>query len=148
MAESETVHASCVLVGNRGVLIRGPSGSGKSLLALALLDPARSRLRFARLVTDDRVRLEAANGRLLASAPDSIAGLLEIRGLGISRVPHEREAVVGLVVDLAADDAGRLPDSSAVTASIRGVALPRLPIAARVDPLPIVIARLSSAAHA
>jgi serine kinase of HPr protein (carbohydrate metabolism regulator) len=146
--KGETVHASCVLVGNRAVLIRGPAGAGKSGLALALLGAAGTRVPFARLVADDRVRLVAANGRLLASAPESIAGLLEVRGLGIRRVPYEPEAVVGLVVDLAAPDVDRVPSGKALSSAILGVTLPRLPVAAPSEPLPIVIAALSTAAHA
>lgn len=70
MANSATVHASAVLVGSRAVLIRGPSAAGKSQLALELLEAARTGvLRFARLVADDRVYLEAVSGRLLARPP-------------------------------------------------------------------------------
>jgi serine kinase of HPr protein (carbohydrate metabolism regulator) len=98
-----TIHASAVLIGARAVLIRGPAGSGKSRLALALIDAAASRaLRFARLVADDRVEIEAARGRLLARAPIPLAGLIEVRGLGIRRVAFEPVAVVGWIVDLAA----------------------------------------------
>src|ERR1700691_4997428 len=97
-----TVHASAVLVGARAVLIRGPSGSGKSRLALELIESARSgSLLFARLVGDDRVYLQAAGGRLLVRPADALAGLIEVRGVGILRLPHEPSAVVGLVVDLA-----------------------------------------------
>jgi serine kinase of HPr protein (carbohydrate metabolism regulator) len=147
-AEGETVHASCVLLGNRAVLIRGPAGSGKSSLALSLLTAAGTLIPFAHLVADDRVQLTAVHGRLLASVPASIAGLLEVRGLGIRRVPHEPEAVVGLVVDLAANDADRLPAAAAMTTTLLGVDLPRLPVAPGADPLPIVIASFSTAAHA
>ena len=80
----QTVHASCVLVGARAVLIRGPAGSGKSRLVLALIDAARAGVApFSRLVSDDRVALIATHGRLIASAPDTIRGLIEVRGLGI-----------------------------------------------------------------
>jgi HPr kinase/phosphorylase len=147
--QGETVHASCVLVRNRAVLIRGPAASGKSKLALELLEVARAgRLPFARLVADDRVGLLAMHGRLVASVPVAIAGLLEVRGLGIRRLPHEPQAVVGLAVDLAAGDAERLPGASALSVTLLGVRLPRLPVAAGVDPLPIVIAALSTTAHA
>jgi serine kinase of HPr protein (carbohydrate metabolism regulator) len=149
MTQRETAHASCVLVGNRALLIRGPAGSGKSSLALALLEAGRTRaLPFTRLVADDRVQLAALHGRLLASVPAATAGLLEVRGLGIRRVPHEPSAVVGLVVDLAATDAERLPAGGALRTALLGVELPRLPVAPGADPLPIVIACFSSAAHA
>jgi HPr kinase/phosphorylase len=145
----ETVHASCVLVGARAVLIRGPAGSGKSQLALALIDAARSgRLPFARLLADDRVALMAAHGRLIASAPETLRGLIEVRGLGIRQMEYEPRAVVGLVVDLAASDAARLPTIGALKTEVMEISLPRLPIAPGEDPLPIVLASISTAAHA
>jgi serine kinase of HPr protein (carbohydrate metabolism regulator) len=112
------VHASAVLTGARAVLIRGPAGSGKSGLAMALIAGAQTGLlRFARLVADDRVLLEAHHGRLLARPPAALAGLIEVRGVGIRRVEYEPAAVVGLVVDLAAEDAERLPSAPVQTPS-------------------------------
>ncbi len=144
----ETVHASCVLVGARAVLIRGPAGSGKSQLALALIEAVRSgRLPFARLLADDRVRLTAAHGRLIASGPKAIRGLIEVRGLGIRQMEYEPRAVVGLVIDLAASDAARLPPTGALKTEVMEISLPRLPIAPGEDPLPIVLACISTAAH-
>jgi hypothetical protein len=102
-APATTVHASAVLVGARAVVIRGPSGSGKSRLALALIEAGRSgRLLFARLVGDDRIFLAAAGGRLLARPADNLTGLIEVRGAGLLRLDYEPGAVVGLVLDLAA----------------------------------------------
>jgi HPr kinase/phosphorylase len=145
----ETVHASCVLVGARAVLIRGPAESGKSQLALALIAAARSgRLPFARLVADDRVALIAAHGRLIASAPGPTRGLIEVCGLGIRQMEYEPRAVVGLVVDLAASDAARLPLAKALKTEVMEISLPRLPIAPGEDPLPIVIAHISTTPHA
>jgi HPr kinase/phosphorylase len=139
------VHASAVLTGSRAVLIRGPAGSGKSRLALALIDAAKAGLiRFARLVADDRVELAAMHGRLLVSPPPSLAGLIEVRGLGIRRVAFETVAVAGLIIDLAAADGERLPASSAQTAEIHGISLPRLPVAAGADALAAVLATLNS----
>lgn len=141
------VHASAVLVGERALLIRGPSGSGKSRLASALLDAARTGiLSYARLVADDRVKIFAAGGRLLAAAPETIRGMIETRGLGIRRVDCEPLALVGLVVDLAAEDGARLPETSRGEVEILGVKIPRLPIAAGEEAFPPVIASLSSAA--
>jgi serine kinase of HPr protein (carbohydrate metabolism regulator) len=143
MAERPTVHASAVLVGTRAVLIRGPSGSGKSRLALALIAAGeRQLLPFTRLVADDRVDLEPCNGRLLARPPGPLVGLLEVRGLGIRQMPHEPVAVVGSVVDLAATDAQRLPSHPECQTVLDGVVLPRLAIAAGEDPLPLVMAFL------
>jgi HPr kinase/phosphorylase len=141
-----TVHASAVLTGARAVLIRGPSAAGKSRLALSLLQAAQSGLLpFARLVGDDRLHLEAHHDRLIARPPASLAGLIEVRGLGIRRVAHEPMAVVGLVVDLAATDTERLPASEG-SAVISGVRLPRLAVAARADPLPLVLTFLGTRA--
>ena len=140
-----TVHAAAVLVGARAVLIRGPSGSGKSRLALQLIQAADAgTLRFARLVGDDRVYISAAHGRLLVSPAAALTGLIEVRGLGIRRLPHEPSAVVGLVVDLAAADAERLPESGAQHAVIAGVNSPRLAVAAGFEALPVVLAALTS----
>src|SRR5262245_25653584 len=105
-----TIHASAVLVGARAVLIRGPAGSGKSRLAMALLRVGTSgMLPFTRLIGDDRVHVEPAHGRLLIRPADRLAGLIEVRGLGIRRLPYEPLAVAGLVIDLAAVDSERLP---------------------------------------
>ncbi len=141
------MHASAVLVGERALLIRGPAGSGKSRLAWALLDAARTGiLPYARLVADDRVRIFAAGNRLLAAAPETIRGMIEMRGLGVRRVDCEPLALVGLVVDLAAADGARLPEASAGETEILGVKVPRLAVAAGEAAFPLVIARLSSAA--
>jgi DNA helicase TIP49 (TBP-interacting protein) len=148
MAGPATVHASAVLVGASAILIRGPAGSGKSRLALALIQAAAGgALPFARLVADDRVHLEARHGRLLARPPDALAGLIEVRGLGIRRMEHEGVAVVGLVVDLAAADAERLPAPPSRQAVIEGIALARLAVAAGQSPLPLVTAALATMEH-
>jgi HPr kinase/phosphorylase len=140
-----TVHASAVLVGARAVLIRGPSGSGKSRLALGLIEAARTALLpFARLVADDRVELEAVNGRLLVRPAAALAGLLEVRGVGLMRVAYEPSAVVGLVVDLADAEAQRLPDTAGRTAKISGIDLPRLAVASGAAALPAVLALINS----
>jgi serine kinase of HPr protein (carbohydrate metabolism regulator) len=136
-----TVHASAVLAGPRAVLLRGPAGSGKSRLAMELLAAAQTGLlRFARLVGDDRVHLEASHGRLLVRPAEPLAGMIEVRGVGIRRFAYESVAAVGLVVDLSAQDAERLP---AVTeAVICGVRLPRLAVAAGAEPLALTLALL------
>jgi HPr kinase/phosphorylase len=140
---SGSEHATAVLAGPRAVLIRGPAGSGKSRLAWSLLEAAaRGEIRFARLVADDRVALSALNGRLIAAAPKAIEGMIELRGAGIRTVPFERYAVVGLVVDLAAADAERIPAPAALRTELLGVTLPRLPVAAGSDPLPLVLQAL------
>lgn len=147
-AASTTVHASAVLVGARAVLIRGASGSGKSRLAFDLIQAGRAgTLCFARLVADDRVHLEAAGGRLLARPAEQLAGLLEVRGVGLLRLEHEASAVIRLVIDLAADDAIRLPDAAQRKTEIAGITLPRLAVARDAPALPSVLAVLTSAAE-
>jgi serine kinase of HPr protein (carbohydrate metabolism regulator) len=114
-----TIHGTCVLLSEIGVLLRGESGRGKSDLALRLIDGG------ARLVSDDRVALRAASGRLTASAPPALAGLLEVRGVGILPVPSAASADVGLVVDLVPrDEVERLPQAE--TEMLMGITLPRL----------------------
>jgi HPr kinase/phosphorylase len=138
-----TIHASAVLIGAKAVLIRGPSGSGKSRLAWDLLQAAaQGVLPFARLVADDRAQVEACSGRLLVRPAPALAGLIELRGLGIRKTAYEPLAVVALVVDLAAADAGRLPLPEAGKTTISGVKLPRLVVAAGLDPLLLVLAGL------
>lgn len=128
---AETIHASCVLLGEAGVLIRGASGAGKSALCLALLDRAEREGRHARLVGDDRVRLEARHGRLVARPHPALAGLIEIRGHGIRRLAaHAPAAVVRLVVDLV-ETAERLPAPAPATVRLLGVSLPRLALEPR-----------------
>jgi len=142
-----TVHASAVLVGARAVLIRGPSAAGKSRLAWELIEASRNgAVRFARLVGDDRVHLQAVGGRLLVRPAEALTGMIELRGTGILRRDHEPCAVVGLVVDLAAMDAERLPEDGQTI--IEGVAIPRLAVAPGVAALPLVLAVVTSAVPA
>lgn len=111
------IHASCVAIAGRGVLIAGPSGCGKSSLALQLLD------RGAMLVTDDQTDLTAERGQLIASPPAAIAGMLEVRGVGIRRVPYRRSVALHLVVEAAAPkDISRLPEPAVTT--LEGIRLP------------------------
>ncbi|MET0168785.1 MAG: HPr kinase/phosphorylase [Aliihoeflea sp.] len=91
-------HASLVLIGDRGVLITGPSGAGKSTLAIELIDRANG---FAALVGDDRIIVEKrSDGRYVGSVPKTIAGQIEVRGVGIVSRPNETRAVIDLIVDL------------------------------------------------
>jgi HPr kinase/phosphorylase len=141
-----SVHASAVLVGERAVLIRGPSGSGKSRLAFDLILSGRSGLLPpAVLVGDDRVHLDTSAGKMLVRPVRELAGLMEIRGLGIRRCDFATEAIVGLVVDLDATDAERLPPREALQTRINGVMLPRIPVPRDFAPLALVVAALTTA---
>jgi HPr kinase/phosphorylase len=146
-----SVHASAVLVGNRAVLIRGPSGAGKSRLAFDLILAGRAgQIARAVLIGDDRVHLEASQDKLQDNLKDqlivrparALAGLIEIRGLGIRRCEFAEEAIVGLVVDLNAADAERLPPPEALQTRIHGVNLPRIPVGAGYAALPLIVAEL------
>src|SRR3954470_126605 len=140
-----TVHASAVLVGSRAVLIRGSSGAGKSRLAFELVLAGRTgQIPPATLVGDDRVRLVTSGGNLIVQPAPELAGLIEIRGLGIRRIEHVGEAVVGLVVDLAASDAERMPPSESLAATIHGAKIPRIPVEPRYRPLPLIAAALTT----
>ena len=125
MCAAATLHASCVVVGEAGLVIRGASGSGKSSLARQILREGERGGLFARLVCDDRVRLESRNGRVVASPVAAIAGRIEVRGIGLVTVPFERAAIVRWVVDLSEDPA-RLPEPAEAMVPLCGVAVPRL----------------------
>jgi serine kinase of HPr protein (carbohydrate metabolism regulator) len=120
---SEPVHATAVLVGAEGVLIRGESGAGKSLIALALIE------RGARLIADDRLMLSACHGRLVATTPAAIAGKVELRGRGVMTVPHEHGGVIRLVADIVGDEGlERMPEPYDLSTALLGVTLPRQPV--------------------
>ena len=116
------VHGTCVALDGAGVLLRGPSGSGKSDLALRLIDGG------AILVADDQVEVESRDGVLFAGAPETIAGRLEIRGVGIVCIPHAPAALKLLVDLVAAEKVPRLPEPS--TEAIDGIGLPVVALAA------------------
>lgn len=123
------IHASAVVLGDRGIVITGPSGAGKTQLALALTCHAEAAGSFGRLVADDQLFLSNHGGRLVAHAPDTIAGLVEARGVGPVRIAFERKAPVDLVVRLVARDAAeRLPEPKMET--LLGCELPLLELAA------------------
>lgn len=125
---SKLIHSTCLLVGTRALLLRGPTGSGKSRLAGALLHAARLEGRFARMVADDQTGIEAAGMRLILSTPSPIAGLREHAGIGIFEENYEKQAVAGLVIDLVKnrEELVRLPDPQALMTKIAGISLARL----------------------
>ena len=129
---SENLHASTVALGGRAVLISGPSGSGKSDLALRLLD------RGFILVSDDRTIVRKEGSRLIASAPETIKGKLEVRGVGIVEVEHRTDVPVALVVELSSD-IQRLPDEGRER-MILGLAIPLINVDAMTASAPSKVA--------
>jgi serine kinase of HPr protein (carbohydrate metabolism regulator) len=119
----ENVHATCLAVDGKGVLLRGPAGSGKSDLTLRLIDEG------AVLISDDLVAIEASadKNQLHASYPETarkdLVGLIEVRGIGFMRVPHRDWVRIMLVIDLS-DEVDRLPEPK--TETIQGVAIEAL----------------------
>jgi serine kinase of HPr protein (carbohydrate metabolism regulator) len=136
-----SIHASAVRVGDHGILIRGPSGAGKSRLAFDLiLAGYAGQLPAAVLVGDDRVYLANRDGHLVVRPAPELAGLIEIRGLGIRRCDHVPEATVSLIVDLAAADGARLPELESLSTTLFGVVLRRIPVLNGFSALPLIAA--------
>jgi HPr kinase/phosphorylase len=124
----ESAHANALLLGETGLLLRGPSGSGKSALTFELIEREERRGGCARLIGDDRVFLENCNGRLLAHAHPRTPGAIELRGLGLASLTFERVGVIRCVVDLALSSAPmppRLPAPDQEAAVLCGLVLPR-----------------------
>lgn len=114
---SETVHATCIAIDDHGVLLIGKSGAGKSDLALRLID------RGAELVSDDYTIVTAHDGRLHATAPATIAGRIEIRGLGIVVMPARTSAPIALVIALD-QIVPRMPPEMVAERTIAGIEIP------------------------
>ena len=137
---NSTFHGTAIVVGETGLLITGPSGAGKTMLAMRCLHAARSRGWNSSLIGDDRVRLEVASGRLIARSPAAISGLAEIRGSGVVPVSARFSAVVQLIVAPGvANGSDRVPVENE-TAEINGLSLPlvRLLYNAAADPLAVI----------
>lgn len=123
-------HCSVLAIDGAGILIEGAPGSGKTSLALGLVDTARARGLKAALVCDDQAMLANRDGRLVASAPGAIAGLAELRGYGITRVDHLASCEIGVVARLIGDeDLARMPEAKRIT--LLDVELPLLELPRR-----------------
>jgi HPr kinase/phosphorylase len=143
----QLVHGTCVAFGPHAALLRGSSGSGKSDLALRFLALPADGGMAPRLVADDQVVIEAQAGGLVVSAPDTLAGKLEVRGLGIMTLPHVTQAKLVLIVDfVASDEVPRMPPDPLPRVTLLGVSVPNLQLAPFEDsaPLKLKMALLSA----
>lgn len=126
----ENIHGTAIVVGDRGLLVTGHSGSGKTTLALSIRDYFDARGTFSRLVSDDQLFVEGRAGRLVCHAPDTIAGLAEVPGLGPQRTSFEPAAVIDLVIRLVPTiETARLQEEANET--IAGCTIPRIDLAER-----------------
>jgi HPr kinase/phosphorylase len=121
------IHATGLVLDKIGIVFRGPSGSGKSVLALQLMDEWEARGLDAKLVSDDRIDIEAGKAGLTMYAPKAIEGLVELRGRGIVSRPFVSKAPVHLVVDMV-DTLERMVEEDALETRLEGVTLPRCPV--------------------
>jgi serine kinase of HPr protein (carbohydrate metabolism regulator) len=121
MSDQQTIHATSVVFAGRGILIQGRSGSGKSDLALRLIDAGGS------LIADDRTSLKVENGKIIASPPAALAGLIEIRGIGLRRMAHVKESRIDFCIEcVQRETIPRMPENAALM--LHGVALPHYPL--------------------
>jgi serine kinase of HPr protein (carbohydrate metabolism regulator) len=128
------IHATGLVLGGTGVILRGQSGAGKSLLALELIDEWEARGLDGKLVSDDRIDIEVVRNGLVMHAPKSIEGLIELRGRGIVSRPFVARAALHLVVDLV-DTLERMVEEDALATELEGVTVARCPVprAGKVD---------------
>jgi HPr kinase/phosphorylase len=129
MTETALIHGTCLALGTDGVLLLGKPGSGKSDLALRLIDEAgcglSGHMRAARLVADDQVLVQRQDSGLVASSPPALSGMLEVRGLGLARLSAMPQVSLTLAVRLTpAADIERLPDLASARMAILGIDLP------------------------
>jgi serine kinase of HPr protein (carbohydrate metabolism regulator) len=147
---SETFHGTCVALGTDAALIRGKSGAGKSDLALRFLALRDGEAGQTSLVADDQVHLTSTEDRLMASPPAKLAGLIEVRGLGIQQVPYVGAARIVLVCDLVAvQDVPRMPPDPWERTVLAGSEVPVLKLAAfeASAPLKLKLAIVTATAH-
>lgn len=119
------VHGTAVVVGTSALILVGPSGAGKSSIALRLMAGAKRDGHFAALLSDDQVFVDAVNGRLIATAPATIKGMIELYGSGIGRADTVDEAVLDLAVQpVVADSSNRIPEENQRWSPFEGASLP------------------------
>lgn len=141
--EGTLVHGTCVALGRTGALLRGPSGSGKSDLALRFIYLARrgpAAIEAPLLVADDQVLVHRSEERLIARAPATIRGLLEVRGIGIVEVKPAPESLLSVIVDLVAPgEVERMPQTQEIERML-GVDVPIVRLAPFENSAPIKLA--------
>ena len=138
----QRAHATALVIGEAGILVRGASGSGKSTLALALIGLAARSGRFARLVGDDRVELAPAAGRLICRPVVPLEGVIERRGLGLTPELSTPATLIRLLVDILGEDPARMPEPEDLVDQLAGIDLPRLRVAGRAGDERLVLAAL------
>ncbi len=126
ITKPELFYGTCVALGADAVILTGPSGSGKSDLALRFIYQTPPELEPA-LVADDQIYVEARDGRVIAAPPPAIAGRIEVRGLGILDVPHRGEAEIKFIIHLTGGDhVPRLPPARLAQQTVCGIPVPVL----------------------
>ncbi|MDB5525888.1 MAG: serine kinase [Rhizobium sp.] len=119
------VHGTAVVIGTAGIILVGPSGSGKSAMAVRLMSGARRAGQFSALLSDDQVFVEAVNGQIVATGPEAIKGLIELRGSGIGRLSTIEHAVLHFALQpLVPDSATRIPQENQSWPVTDGLSLP------------------------
>lgn len=137
VASPGMVHATALILGEFGLLLRGPSGAGKTTLALTLIDQATARGTFACLIGDDRVSLQSSGGRLVARPHPAIAGKIEKRWEGVEMAQYEPAGVIHAVVDIvdkSPQTLARLPDEADRRVFLGEIAVPRLTLPESIGP--------------
>jgi HPr Serine kinase C-terminal domain len=137
----QSIPATTIVIGDVGIAIRGASGSGKSSLAIALIETVKAS-RFARLVADDVTRIEAKGGRIIARTVPQMTGFIERRGLGIVPITASDAVVLRLVVDCLGTDPQRLPDPEMLVTTLLGVTLPLVSVAGQPRDVSLVLTAL------
>lgn len=127
-ATAINIHATVIVAGTAGLAFVGPSGCGKSSIAFTCLAEARAQGKYAALIADDRVDVSLQNGRIVASRPAAIAGLIELRHAGIVNAASQKSAVIDACVMPIGAEADRMPEENEDHQLAFGIRVPLLRI--------------------